>query len=154
MNIQLTSPAFPDGQAIPAKYTCDGDNVSPPLKWTAPPPETRSVVIICEDPEAKGRTFAHWLLYGLSPSINELPEEVPNSETIFNSGKHGLNDFGKIGYGGPCPPPGPRHRYYFIIYALDCDLQLKPKATLIDLLGAIGGHVVGEGKLLGYYRRG
>lgn len=153
MKIELTSAAFKDGNLIPAKYTCDGEDISPPLRWSALPRQTRSIVVTCSDPDAPGGLFVHWLLYGLSPALSELVENVPKTESVFNGGMHGINGFGKAGYGGPCPPPGAAHHYFFQIYAVDCDLQLKPRATRDELLERMRGHILGEGKLMGTYHR-
>jgi Raf kinase inhibitor-like YbhB/YbcL family protein len=154
MTILVSSPAFVEEGFIPAKYTCDGDDISPPLKWSRPPLNTRSIALICEDPDAPIGTWIHWVLYALPPSLTELPEGVPAAETLPNGARQGINDFKRVGYGGPCPPPGPPHRYFFILYALDIELDLSPGATKEDLLGALEGHILSEGRLMGRYRRG
>ena len=150
-SIQLTSPAFNEGQGIPAVHACDGRNVSPALKWSGAPKETRSFALICEDPDAPGGTWVHWVLYGLPAGVIELPENVPPVENPPGVGMHGINSFGRLGYGGPCPPPGKPHHYYFRIYALDADVSLKPKASRADLDKAMKGHILAEGKLMGTY---
>jgi hypothetical protein len=154
MMILVSSPAFVEEGFIPAKYTCDGDDISPPLKWSEPPPGTRSIALICDDPDAPGGAWVHWVLYGLPPSLTELPEGVPAAEVLPNGARQGINDFKRIGYGGPCPPPGPPHRYFFRLYALDIEVDLSPGATKEDLLGTLEGHILNEGRLMGRYRRG
>ena len=124
--MNLTSPAFADGQPIPERYTCDGADVSPPLSWSETPPGTRSFALICDDPDAPVGAWVHWVIYGLSPAAAELPEMVPPTEQVPGGAKQGLNDFRRVGYGGPCPPPGRPHRYFFKLYALDAELALPP----------------------------
>lgn len=153
MTIQVTSSAFKDEGSIPAKYTCDGQNVSPPLKWNSIPKATKSIALIADDPDAPRGTWVHWVVYGLPPSLRELPENVPAAESVLgNGGRQGTTDFGKIGYGGPCPPNG-THRYFFKVYALDTDPHLNPGLTKAQLLKAMEGHVLGEGQLMGKYTR-
>lgn len=152
MTIQVTSSAFTEGGSIPSKYTCDGANVSPPLKWTSIPDATKSIALISDDPDAPRGTWVHWVVYDLPASLRELPEAVPPDKTLANGGKQGTNDFGKIGYGGPCPPSG-THRYFFKVYALDKALGLAPGATKAQLLKAMEGHVLAEGQLMGKYAR-
>ena len=152
MAIRLTSTAFNEGEMIPAKYTCDGANVSPPLSWTGAPEKTKSLALIADDPDAPGKTWVHWVVYDLPASANSLPENVAKQETISSGGKQGTTDFKKIGYGGPCPPSG-THRYFFKIYALDDETELKPGATKDELLKAMEGHTVAQGQLMGKYKR-
>lgn len=153
MAIHLTSPAFAEGAPIPAKHTCDGKDLSPPLKWSNVPQGTKSLALICDDPDAPVGTWAHWVLYNIPPSATELPEGVPPKEVVLNSARQGINDFKRIGYGGPCPPPGGPHRYFFKLYALNAELSLRPGATKRDLLRAMEGHILAEGQLMGTYRR-
>ena len=153
MNIQITSTAFADGQPIPAKYTCDGKDVSPPLQWTNTPPNTKSFALIADDPDAPMGTWVHWVAYNLSPSTGALPEGVEKSQFITGNAMQGLNDFHRLGYGGPCPPSGKPHRYFFKIYALDTMLNLTPGLTKRELLQATNGHVLAEGQLMGTYQR-
>ncbi len=152
MTIQLTSPAFEEGGMIPSKYTCDGANVSPPLKWTSVPEGTKSFAIICDDPDAPAGTWVHWVIYNIPANIRELPENVRPSWKLSDGTLQGKNDFGKAGYGGPCPPGG-IHRYYFKIYALSDMLNVKEGLTKADLLKAMKGYVLGEGQLMGRYKR-
>lgn len=153
MTVQVTSSAFKEGGSIPSKYACDGQNVSPPLAWNTIPDGTKSIALIADDPDAPRGTWVHWVLYGLPPSLRELPEHVPASESILgNGGRQGMTDFGKIGYGGPCPPSG-THRYYFKVYALDSDLHPNPGLTKAQLLKAMEGHILAQGQLMGKYSR-
>jgi Raf kinase inhibitor-like YbhB/YbcL family protein len=151
--ILVTSTAFTDGSPIPAKFSCQGKNVSPPLEWTALPQGIRSAAILCEDPDAPGGTFTHWVLYDIPPTVKRLTENTPKLEVLPNSAKQGLNDFEQTGYGGPCPPPGKPHRYYFRIFALDLESPLKPATKRDELLRIVKGHVLGEGKLMGTFKR-
>jgi len=152
-HMQLTCTAFAEGAPIPAKYTCDGTNVSPPLKWTGVPPAAKSLVLIGDDPDAPVGTWVHWVLYDLPSSVSELPEGVARSQYIPGGAKQGLNDFRHLGYGGPCPPPGKAHRYFFKLYALDTQLDLKPGATKQDVERAMENHVLAQGQLVGTYKR-
>lgn len=153
MTVQVTSTAFKEGGSIPSKYTCEGQDVSPPLAWNSVPEGTRSIALIADDPDAPGKTWVHWVLYNLPPSLRELPENVPASESILgNGGRQGMTDFGKIGYGGPCPPSG-THRYFFKVYALDSDHHLDPGLTKAQLVKAMEGHVLAEGQLMGTYAK-
>lgn len=151
--IKITSAAFQEGGMIPKQYTCDGKNISPPLAWDAVPNSVKTLALVCEDPDAPAKTWTHWVLFNLPAGAKELPENVPPQEKLASGGRQGTNDFGKIGYGGPCPPPGSPHRYYFKLYALDTDIALNAGATKEQLLKAIEGHVVAEGQLLGKYQR-
>ena len=153
VTIEVTSPAFKAGETIPEKYSCDGADLSPPLEWSQAPEGPKSVALICEDPDAPRGMWVHWVLWGLPPDSTSLPEAVPPDTVLANSGRQGKNDWGRIGYGGPCPPPGRAHRYFFKLYALDTGLELQPGATRKDLLAAIDGHILAEGQLMGMYKR-
>ncbi|MGA9452671.1 MAG: YbhB/YbcL family Raf kinase inhibitor-like protein [Verrucomicrobiia bacterium] len=153
MSIQITSTAFADGQPIPAKYTCDGNDISPPLQWTNTPANTKSFALIADDPDAPMGTWVHWVAYDLPANTTGLPEDVAKTQTLAGGAKQGLNDFRRIGYGGPCPPSGKPHRYFFKIYALDAVLNLKPGLTKRELLKVTNGHVLAEGQLMGTYQR-
>jgi Raf kinase inhibitor-like YbhB/YbcL family protein len=153
MTIQLTSTVFTEGKPIPVLHTCDGDDVSPPLTWSNVPTGTKSLALITDDPDAPGRTWVHWVVYSIPPDATELPQGVPTTETLSNGAKQGTTDFGRVGYGGPCPPRGNPHRYFFKLYALDAELQLKNRATKQDVLNAIKGHILAEGQLMGTYQR-
>ena len=153
VRFELSTPAFENMQSIPAKYTCDGADVSPPLSWSGYPEDTVSFVLIVEDPDAPRGIFTHWLVYDIPADVHELKEGVPRVERLPSGGVQGLNDFGRIGYGGPCPPPGERHRYFFRVYALNVTLGLGPGAGRREVLEAMRGHVVGEAELVGVYSR-
>lgn len=152
MEIKITSSAFEDGGLIPAKYTCDGADVSPPLQWDAVPEGTRSIALICDDPDAPMGTWVHWVLFNLPSDAKELAQNIPTEETLPNGAKQGVNDFGRVGYGGPCPPGG-THRYFFKIYALDTELDLQAGADKRQLLKTMEGHILGQGQLIGKYKR-
>jgi Raf kinase inhibitor-like YbhB/YbcL family protein len=150
---EMTSAAFAAGDAIPPEYTCDGPDLSPPLAWAAPPEGTQSLSLIADDPDAPGKTWVHWVLYDLPPGRRELSEGLPPQETLPEVGTQGRNDFGNIGYGGPCPPGSKPHRYFFKLYALDVKLDLPPGATKSQVLEAMSGHVLAEAELMGSYER-
>ena len=152
MGIVVRSAAFDEGGLIPPRYTCDGADVSPPISLSGVPEGARSIALICDDPDAPAGTWVHWVVYDLSPDIKDLPEAVPPDKTVLGGAKQGLNDFRKIGYGGPCPPGG-THRYSFKVYALDAVTNLAPGARKDDLLKAMEGHVLAEGRLIGKYHR-
>ena len=153
MSIRLESTAFEDGEFIPAKYTCDGEDLSPPLRWENVPQGTKSVVIICDDPDAPMGTWVHWVLFDIPADAGGLDEGVPGMASPPKGGTHGANDFKRLGYGGPCPPPGGPHRYFFKIYALDAKLEMKSAVTKATVVKAMKDHVLGEGRLLGKYER-
>jgi Raf kinase inhibitor-like YbhB/YbcL family protein len=152
MTWQLTSGAFRHGEAIPAVHTCEGKDVSPPLAWTEPPTGTKALALISDDPDAPMGTWVHWVLYNLPPSARALPEGFPTDAQRPDGARQGTTDFGRTGYGGPCPPSG-THRYFFKLYALDATLSLKPGATKQDLEAAMQGHVLATAELMGTYRR-
>lgn len=153
MTFHLTSTAFRDGDTIPRVYTADGQDISPPLKWTDPPPDTRSFVLICDDPDAPHRTFTHWLIFNLPAESRELSEGALSDAEWPNGTRQGINDFGNTGYGGPSPPAGKPHRYYFKLYALDQPLDLTPGATKEQILAALEGHQLRASQLMGTYGR-
>lgn len=152
MEIKIESSAFKEGGIIPSKYTCDGSNVSLPLKWSDPPEGTKSIVLISDDPDAPVGTWVHWVVYNIPPAVKEFPENVPPSQTLENGAIQGMTDFGRIGYGGPCPPSG-THRYYFKLYALDTMLDIGPGATKKQVVDTMKGHVLAEGQLMGKYKK-
>ncbi|MBI2486098.1 MAG: YbhB/YbcL family Raf kinase inhibitor-like protein [Deltaproteobacteria bacterium] len=137
---------------IPKKYTCDGPNISPPLSWDSVPGGTKSLALICDDPDAPRGTWVHWVIFNLPANMNDLTENIPPQQTLPNGAKQGRNDFGKIGYGGPCPPGG-THRYYFKLCALDEEINLEPGTTKAELLKAMDGHTLAKGQLMGKYKR-
>lgn len=147
--IRVASPAFSEGGSIPTDHTCDGADISPPLEWTGVPAGTKSLALIADDPDAPGGDWVHWVFYDLLPDMTRLPPAVP---AVAPWGVQGQTDFGRTGYGGPCPPRG-THRYFFKLYALDILLALKPGATKRELLQAMQGHILAEGQLMGKYQR-
>lgn len=154
MSIQITSEAFQEGDTIPIHLSCDGNNASPALSWTGIPPETRSLALICEDPDAPSGLFTHWLVYNILPTVTELPADTPITEKLANGSLQGRNDFKNIGYGGPCPPPQDKeHRYFFRLYALDTELALQGGASRAEVLRAMEGHILEQGHLMGKYQR-
>ena len=153
MTLSISSPAFQDGEKIPAKYTCQGQDISPPLKWNRVPNETQSLALIVDDPDAPSGVFTHWVIFNLPPDSRELPEAVPAASQLPSSALQGKNDFGKIGYGGPCPPPGYPHRYRLTLYALDRQLDLKAGSSKKQVLNAMEGHILAQVQLTGTYQR-
>lgn len=151
----LTSGAFTTGGVIPAKYSCDGADVSPPLAWSGMPPGTAAFALIADDPDAPAGTWVHWVLFNLPANVTALPEGVAKTDQLadFGGALQGKNDFRRVGYGGPCPPPGKTHRYFFRLYALDAALPLKAGATKQDVERAMRGHVLAETLLMGTYAR-
>lgn len=150
--MRLISSAFDNGEPIPSKYTCDGPDISPPLRWREVPDEAVSLALIADDPDAPGGTWVHWVIYGIPPANEGLPERIAPSRELDSGARQGTNDFDSIGYGGPCPPDG-SHRYYFKLYALDEELGLSSGQTKADLLEAMEGHVLEETQLMGTYAR-
>jgi Raf kinase inhibitor-like YbhB/YbcL family protein len=152
MDIKITSSAFEEGGLIPSKYTCDGADISPPLQWESVPEGTKSIALISDDPDAPMGTWVHWVLFNLPADTTELAENIPPDKTLPNGARQGITDFRRIGYGGPCPPSG-THRYFFKIYALDAELNLAAGAGKKDLLKAMEEHILGQGQLIGKYKR-
>ena len=153
MKLHLTTTAFAEGQPIPRRHAFDDQDISPALQWSGVPPAAKSLALVCDDPDAPMGTWVHWVIYDLPPAASGLSEGVPKSPELANGAKQGVNDYKKIGYGGPCPPPGKPHRYFFKLYALDTVTGLKSGATKKDLLKAMEGHVLAEGQLMGTYQR-
>ena len=149
LDLKLMSSAFLPGEPIPAAYSCDGENFSPPLTWTHPPNGTKSFALIFDDPDAPAGTWVHWLLFDLPAETRSLPEAVGPDPTL---GIHGSNSWNSIGYGGPCPPSG-EHRYFFKLYALDSVLELEVGATKEQVLEAMEGHILAQTELMGTYSR-
>lgn len=152
MALEIKSPAFSEGGAIPGKFTCDGKDVSPPLSWSGAPAGAKSFALICDDPDAPSGDWVHWVVFDLPPTSTGLPEGVPARDEVAGGGRQGRNDFRKTGYGGPCPPGG-THRYVFTLFALDRELGLGAGATKAQLTAAMKGHVLAEGRLIGKYSR-
>ena len=153
MAFTLKSPSFQEGGEIPVTFTCDGKDVSPELSWAGAPKGTKSFALICDDPDAPVGTWVHWVIFNIPVTANGLPKGVPTTRELADGARQGINDFHRIGYGGPCPPKGPAHRYFFKLYALDTVLDISPGVTKEGLLKAMKGHVLGETKLMGTYRR-
>ncbi|MFQ5794883.1 MAG: YbhB/YbcL family Raf kinase inhibitor-like protein [Candidatus Bipolaricaulia bacterium] len=154
MPFELTSTAFAPGEPIPRKYTCDGEDISPPLQWSDPPQDTQSFALIADDPDAPRGTWVHWVLYNLPAEARGLPEAVPSDADLPDGSRHGQNSWRRLSYGGPCPPGG-THRYFFKLYALDTalDLDLATGASKKQLLQAIEGHILAETEVMGVYSR-
>ena len=150
--MKIESSAFTSGQPIPEKYTCDVTDASPTLTWSGAPQATKSFALIADDPDAPMGTWVHWVIFNLPAQTHALPEGVAKTDSAAG-GTQGRNDFGKVGYGGPCPPPGKAHRYFFKVYALDSALDLKAGAKKQDVEKAMQGHVVGQAELMGTYQR-
>ena len=147
MPLRVSSPAFSDNGAIPKQYTCDGQNVAPPLQWSGVPERAKSVAVICDDPDAPSGTFTHCVLYDIPSSTHALAERA-------SIGTAGLNSFGKRGFGGPCPPKKDHaHHYHFHVYALDVDSIGPAGLSKEDAVDAMSGHILAEGELVGTYKR-
>lgn len=153
MALTLTSAAFVHHTSIPLLYTCDGADHSPPLRWTDPPAGTQSFVLLVDDPDAPVGHWVHWVVYNVPAASRSLPAHLPTTETLPDGTRQGLNDFRRIGYGGPCPPRGPAHRYVFALYALDTTLTLPVKTTKAHVEQAITGHLLAQTDLIGRYQR-
>jgi Raf kinase inhibitor-like YbhB/YbcL family protein len=152
MALEIMSTAFSSGESIPTKFTCDGDDVSPPLQWSDPPQGTQSFALIADDPDAPAGTWVHWVLFNMPAESRSLPESVSPDPDLTDGGRHGENSWGRLGYGGPCPPSG-THRYFFKLYALDSALDLAAGARKDKLLNAMEGHILGQTEVMGVYSR-
>ena len=153
MTLEIKSSAFKNGEFIPDKYTCKGEDISPPLEWTSALKDTKSFALITEDPDAPMGTWVHWVLYDIPAGKNNLPEGVRKDKVLSDGSKQGMTDFGRVGYGGPCPPPGAAHRYFFKLYALDAGLDFNPGLSKKELLDAMEGHVKEKAELIGKFKR-
>jgi Raf kinase inhibitor-like YbhB/YbcL family protein len=151
--MELTSSAFKEGQPIPTQYTCDGKNISPPLRWKGAPAETQSLALIVDDPDSPTGIWTHWTLFNVPADVSELVEDFAKAHATASSAKDGVNSFKKVGYGGPCPPSGKQHRYFFKLYALDTALNLQPGASRSDIESAMTKHILAMGQLMGTYQR-
>ena len=151
--MKIESKSFSPGGDIPSRFTCDGENLSPALSWSAPPAGTQSLALIADDPDAPVGTFVHWVIYDLPTNAQELPEGVPGSADLPSGARQGTNDFRRLGYGGPCPPAGKPHRYFFRLFALDRKLDLRSGASRSELDRAMKGHILAQGEMMGRYRR-
>jgi Raf kinase inhibitor-like YbhB/YbcL family protein len=146
--LHITSPAFQDNSHIPRQYTCDGKDINPPLVIENVPAETKSIALICDDPDAPMGTWVHWVLWNIDPTTKEIAENAVPQGAV-----EGMNDFKKHAYGGPCPPSG-THRYFFKVYALDTVLDISPNSTKSALEKAMKGHIIAQGQIIGLYKRG
>ncbi|MDD5011748.1 MAG: YbhB/YbcL family Raf kinase inhibitor-like protein [Phycisphaerae bacterium] len=152
MAFTITSPVFEEGGIIPAKYTCDGQNISPPLQWTGAPKGTKSFALISDDPDAPIGIWVHWIIWNIPAEANQLPENIPQVEKLQDGSMQGLNSYPHCGYSGPCPPSG-THRYYFKLYALDTMLDLSAESTNKDLLKAMKNNILAQTSIMGKYQR-
>jgi hypothetical protein len=153
MTLHLTTTAFQAGEPIPSRHAYENEDLSPALQWSGIPASAKSLALICDDPDAPMGTWVHWVLYDLEPTTAGLAEGVSKSPELAGGARQGINDYKKIGYGGPCPPPGKPHRYFFKLYALDTKLNLKHGLTKKDLEQAMEGHVIAAGELMGTYQK-
>jgi Raf kinase inhibitor-like YbhB/YbcL family protein len=151
--LRMISSDFAHGERIPQRHTCDGEDASPRLEWSGVPVETRSFALICDDPDAPRGTWLHWTLYNLPAEAVELDAGVPLLPELPSGARQGMTDFGRVGYGGPCPPPGKPHRYFFRLYALGAVLNLAPGVKRAELEAAMRDHVLATGTLMGTYER-
>jgi Raf kinase inhibitor-like YbhB/YbcL family protein len=151
--MELTSSAFKNGQPIPNQYTCEGNNISPPLTWNGAPGNTETFALIVDDPDAPKGVWTHWMVFNLPADASGLPEAAAKSGPLPGNAKEGLNDFNHPNYDGPCPPAGKEHRYFFKIYALDTALGLPSGASRKDMEAAMAKHILAEGQLMGTYQR-
>jgi Raf kinase inhibitor-like YbhB/YbcL family protein len=152
-NISISSEGFKSGDVIPDIYTCKGKDISPSLSWKGIPAGTKSIALTMDDPDAPGGTFVHWVIYNVPAQTQKLPEGMPHEKILADGSIQGMTDFGEIGYGGPCPPPGKPHRYYFKMYALDSSIDLAPGASQKELENVMEGHILAKGEFMGTYKR-
>jgi Raf kinase inhibitor-like YbhB/YbcL family protein len=150
--MKISSPSFKHGDFIPRKYSCDGNDISPPLNWENVPDGTKSFALISDDPDAPMGTWVHWVIYNLPSDLRSLSEDIPKNKQLENGAMQGITDFRRPGYGGPCPPGG-THRYFFKLYALDALLNLGPGASKVGVVKAMQGHIIAQCELMGKYRR-
>ncbi len=153
MRFTLRTSAFSPGGRIPVRHTADGANLSPPLTWEGAPSVTRSYALVCHDPDAPGGDWVHWIAWNIPPTSEAIPEGVPPQPDVPPVGSQGLNDFGRVGWGGPAPPLGQDHRYVFELYALDARLDLPPRATRAQLAAEMEGRVLAHATITGHYGR-
>ncbi|MFL5732134.1 MAG: YbhB/YbcL family Raf kinase inhibitor-like protein [Chloroflexia bacterium] len=151
--LTLTSSAFNTGEPIPRPYTCDGGDQSPPLSWSEPPAATQSLALVADDPDAPGGTWVHWVIYNLSSSARSLPEGIPPDASGPEGSRQGRNSAGRLGYGGPCPPAGSTHHYFFKLYALDILPDVPSEPTAAQLQSAMDKHILAYGELVGTYAK-
>jgi Raf kinase inhibitor-like YbhB/YbcL family protein len=150
--MELTSSAFSNGGSLPSQYSRFHQDFSPPLTWSGTPAGTKGFTLICDDPDAPAGTWVHWVYYDIPAGVNSLPENIEKIQKPSQGGIQGVNDFGRIGYGGPSPPSG-THRYFFKLYAADSLINLSPGATKQQVLSKLKGHILAEAKIMGKYSR-
>jgi Raf kinase inhibitor-like YbhB/YbcL family protein len=153
IEMAITTAAFEYGETMPTQYGCNGQNISPALSWSGVPEGTQSFALIVDDPDAPAGTFTHWVIFNIPGSASELEEAIPANPQLTNGALQGKNNYDKIGYGGPCPPEGTKHRYYFVLYALDQTLDLDAGASKAQVLDAMQGHILAQAELMGTYQR-
>ncbi|MEO0294190.1 MAG: YbhB/YbcL family Raf kinase inhibitor-like protein [candidate division WOR-3 bacterium] len=153
LEIEVYSSSFKNGGVIPKKYTCEGEDISPHIGWGELPKGVKSLALICDDPDAPGGDFVHWVIYNIPPEIDSLPEGLPIKDTLDFGALQGMTDFGRVGYGGPCPPRGPAHHYHFKLYALDTVLDAEKEITKEKLLKKMEGHILAKGEIVGLFNR-
>ena len=151
--LEIKSDSFEENGYIPAIYTGLSSDISPELNWEEVPQGVKSFAIIMDDPDAPAGTWVHWVIYNIPSSSRGLDKDVSKRERLSDGTRQGINSFGKVGYGGPYPPPGSAHRYFFKLYALDVMLSLGPGATKEELLGAVKGHILAEAQIIGLFKR-
>ena len=152
MDFRLSSPAFSDGQPIPVKFSCHGEDISPALDWSEPPMGAQTLALIMDDPDAPVGTWIHWVLFSIPANLRGLPEGIAAEPTLADGSRHGNNSWKRVGYGGPCPPSG-THHYVFKLYALDTKLDLSPGSSKEDLLKVMEGHVLAQAQLVGTFSK-
>jgi Raf kinase inhibitor-like YbhB/YbcL family protein len=153
MTFTLTSPVFASGDSIPNPYTCQGADISPALTWSGQSIQAMSLALVVDDPDAPAGTWVHWLIWNIPATTNLLPENISKQERLGTGAMQGRNDFGKVGYNGPCPPPGHTHRYFFRLYALDVKLTLAPGTKRKELDAAMEGHILAQAEYMGTFSR-
>ncbi|OIO37874.1 MAG: phosphatidylethanolamine-binding protein [Candidatus Omnitrophica bacterium CG1_02_49_10] len=153
MALEISSNSFQNNEYIPKRYTGEGEDTSPHLSWNDVPEGTKSFAMINDDPDAPMGTWIHWIMYDIPAAVDRLDEAISKDAILADGSKQGITSFGRVGYGGPMPPPGKPHRYFFKLYALDINLNLKEGATKKELLKAMEGHILAEAQLVGLYKR-
>lgn len=152
-DLRIFSSSFDDGEIIPDKFTCNGENVSPEISWEGLPEGVKSLVLICDDPDAPSGDFVHWIIFNMPPELNGLPEAIEAKDIINIGALQGITSYGRRGYNGPCPPPGSSHHYHFKLYALDEMLETEVAVDKNDLLGKMENHILAKGEIVGLFRR-
>lgn len=151
-SLTVTSAAFKQGAPIPTRYSCDGENISPALTWSAGPSGTKSFALVCEDPDAPSGMFVHWVMYNIPATERGVAENIEKNELLPNGTREGKNGAGQTGYTGPCPPPGKTHRYFFRVFALDTEMNLSGDVNRDLLMSAIQPHIIGQGASMGTFQ--